>query len=188
MIELLNSFSTPGAGFNFKNGMAAAESNASDSGEGSILYKRSHFVTRLPKDRLYTPAHFWMEKRSDSGVWRVGATKFATRMLGEMVDHGLEVDAGNAVEIGQVIGWLEGFKAVSDLFCSVEGKLVGGNDALLEDLTWINRKPFAEGWLYEASGEPDSRAMNVEDYQKFLDQVIDQLLEKDPNLGAPEDS
>ncbi len=163
--------------------------------DGSILYKRSHFVTRLPKACLYTPAHFWMEKRPaeepstvEGEVWRVGATKFATRMLGEMVDHGMEVEPGNSIEIGQVIGWLEGFKAVSDLFCSVEGHFVRGNSALQEDLTWVNRKPFAEGWLYEASGEPDSRVMDVQEYQRFLDQVIDQLLEKDPSLGAPEDS
>lgn len=166
--------------------------------EETLLYKRSHFVTRLPKSRLYTPAHFWLKDMQQAeeetpdpqknSLWRVGATKFATRMLGEMVDHGYEQEAETSVEPGQVIGWLEGFKAVSDLFCSVSGIFKNGNPSLMEDLTCVNRHPFQEGWLYEVQGVPDDRAMDVYEYQRFLDQVIDQLLEKDPNLGAGEES
>ena len=43
-------------------------------GEGSlaeIYYRRSRFSTRLPSDRLYTPAHFWVQEHTP-GTWRVG--------------------------------------------------------------------------------------------------------------------
>ena len=49
------------------------------------FYKRSNFVTHLPVECLYSPSHFWLRKVGDSR-WRVGFTKFATRMLGEIVE------------------------------------------------------------------------------------------------------
>ena len=42
--------------------------------------------------------------------------KFATRMLGEVVEFDFEVAPGDSIEEGQAIGWFEGFKAVSDLY------------------------------------------------------------------------
>src|SRR5206468_4087450 len=55
----------------------------------SLHYKRSHFVTRLPVDYLYSPSHCWIAQQQGY-FWRVGFTKFAVRMLGDMVDHGFE--------------------------------------------------------------------------------------------------
>ena len=52
--------------------------------EHTLLYKRARFVTRLPVDRLYSPSHFWIAE-DKAGVWRVGFTRFATRMLGQIV-------------------------------------------------------------------------------------------------------
>src|SRR5882762_8886963 len=45
----------------------------------TLHYKRSHFATQLPVDYLYSPSHAWMG-RQDEDHWRVGLTKFATRM------------------------------------------------------------------------------------------------------------
>ena len=56
----------------------------------------------------------------------VGFTKFSVRMLGEMVESDYEVKVGEKVEIGEVIGWIEGFKATSDIY-AVEGEFKGGN-------------------------------------------------------------
>ena len=56
-----------------------------------IPYKRSRFQTRLPKNRLYTASHFWLAE-VEAGLWRVGFTRFATRMLGEIVESGLAKD------------------------------------------------------------------------------------------------
>ena len=84
----------------------------------TLHYKRSHFATQLPVDYLYSPSHCWLAPQAD-GVWRVGMTKFATRMLGDMVDCGFELAAGTPVVKGEIIGWIEGFKAISDsIACS----------------------------------------------------------------------
>src|SRR5688572_2957192 len=79
-------------------------------------YKRSHFATQLPVDYRYSPSHCWIGRQEDDR-WRVGFTKFAVRMLGDMVDHGFEIEPEAPVAAGQIIGWVEGFKAISDVFC-----------------------------------------------------------------------
>ena len=140
----------------------------------TLRYKRSHFVTELPVDSLYSPAHAWIvpgkKKRQ-----RIGLTKFATRMLGEMVDCGFEVGPGAAVQPGQIIGWLEGFKAISDLYCIAEGKFAGANPSLKEDIILINRDPHGAGWIYEVDGIPGPECMDVYAYRDLLNQIIDRL-------------
>ena len=139
-----------------------------------ILYKRSRFSTKLLTDRLYTASHFWL-KEHDSGVWRVGLTKFAARMLGDVVDVGFDLAAGTTVQLGDAIGWFEGFKARSDLYTVVAGRFSGGNPLLEQDVDVIDRDRYGNGWLYavEGSGDPDAR--DAAGYAQMLDEVIDRM-------------
>ena len=57
----------------------------------------------------------------DEGLWRVGFTKFATRMLGELVEANFAVQSGDPVSPGDRLGDVEGFKAASDVFCVMDG-------------------------------------------------------------------
>ena len=107
-------------------------------------------------------------------------------MLGEMVDCGFETTAGSSVTSGQIIGWVEGFKAISDIFCVVDGRFSGGNPALKEKIALIDKEPYAEGWLYEAEGRPDAKCFDVQAYKTFLDQTIDRILEKQKAEGTNE--
>lgn len=150
-----------------------------DPGEANTLfYKRSHFVTRLPLDLLYSPSHYWL--REQQGVWRVGLTKFATRMLGEIVDYGFDVQPQAEVQPGQVLGWIEGFKAISDLFCVIEGQFGLSNAQLSRKPEAIDRDCYGEGWLYEASGKPGVGCVDAPGYKALLDATIDKLVEKQP--------
>ena len=149
--------------------MESAQSN-------TLFYKRSHFVTRLPMDRLYSPSHYWLLDKD--GAWRIGLTKFATRMLGEIVDYGFEIQSGTPVAPGQLLGWIEGFKAVSDVFGVVEGKFSRSNPELSRRPEVIDRDCYGEGWLYEATGKPDSLALDTVGYKGLLDATIDKLVEK----------
>lgn len=143
----------------------------------TLHYKRARFATHLPGDYLYSPSHFWIAPQ-EPGLWRVGFTKFAVRMLGEMVDHGFEVEPGAPVAPGQVIGWIEGFKAISDVFCIAEGEFAGGNPLLKEQITAINKDPYGAGWLYRVKGQPDARCVDVHGYREILDRTIDKILER----------
>lgn len=149
----------------------------------TLHYKRSHFATQLPVEYLYTPSHAWVARAtgatgSSGQRWRVGLTKFATRMLGDMVDHGFEVDPGASVACGQIIGWVEGFKAISDLYCVADGRFAGSNPALKETIALISKDPYGAGWLYEVAGQPDARALDVHAYRDLLDKTIDRILAK----------
>lgn len=143
----------------------------------TLHYKRSHFVTQLPLDYRYSPSHAWMA-RVDEKTWRVGLTKFATRMLGEIVDVGFESATGSPVKQGEVIGWIEGFKAISDVFCIAEGQFVGMNPALKTEIELITRDPYGRGWLYEVAGQPDPQCVDVYAYRDILDETIDRILAK----------
>ena len=143
----------------------------------SLHYKRSHFVTQLPVDYLYSPSHCWIA-RQEGALWRVGFTKFAVRMLGDMVDHGFETEPGARVESGQIIGWIEGFKAITDLFCVAEGNFAGVNPLLKQRITIVNKDPYGAGWLYVIEGQPDAKCVDVHSYGTLLDKTIDRILEK----------
>jgi glycine cleavage system H protein len=142
-----------------------------------LSYKRSRFSTQLPLDYSYSPSHAWLAARPD-GRWRVGLTRFATRMLGDMVDHGFELQPDAPVDHGQIIGWVEGFKAISDVFCVVRGRFQGVNGLLRQKITTVNKDPYHAGWLYEAVGEPDPRCLDVHAYAHLLDKTIDKILDK----------
>ncbi|HMJ90253.1 MAG TPA: glycine cleavage system protein H [Candidatus Acidoferrum sp.] len=143
----------------------------------TLFYKRSHFVTHLPLTFLYSRSHYWLAEQGD-GVWRVGLTRFATRMLGEMVDHNFETEVNTNVALGQIIGWVEGFKAISDVYCVAEGAFLGSNPTLRERIALIDKQPYGDGWLYAVRGTPDAKCLDVNAYRDHLDRAIDLILSK----------
>ncbi len=139
-----------------------------------LYYRRILFRTRLLGDRVYTPSHFWLQQQ-DPGVWRVGLTKFASRMLGDIVEIAFEVTDGQRVEIGDSIGWFEGFKARSDLFSVVEGAFLGSNPLLVDRIAVVDDDRYRRGWLYEVRGAPEPDAMDMHRYAALLDETIDRM-------------
>ncbi len=151
----------------------------------TVYYKRARFSTRLPIQRLYTPAHYWL-KEWEKGVWRIGLTRFATRMLGDIVEHEFNVAPRAAVKAGAAIGWIEGFKAISDVFCVADGQFAGDNPALATDLTLIDRDHYDLGWLYAVRGTPGTGSLDVDGYVRHLDSVIDLILSHERVEGDSE--
>jgi glycine cleavage system H protein len=141
------------------------------------FYKRSNFVTHLPVDCLYSPSHFWLA-RVEGDRWRIGFTKFATRMLGEIVDVQFERQPGDLIASGEIIGSIEGFKAISDIYCVLDGRFVSRNAALVGDIEQIGREPYTTGWLYEVEGKPDAKCGDLDSYRALLDATIDRMLAK----------
>jgi glycine cleavage system H protein len=150
----------------------------------TIFFKRSHFATQLPADALYSPSHYWLQREPD-GAWRVGFSKFAVRMLGDLVDQSFDVAEGTPVQPGKIIGWIEGFKAISDIYCVVEGTFGGANPGLKGRLEQINDDPYGAGWLYRAFGEPDRNCMPAQDYVNLLNATIDRMLAQQKDSESP---
>jgi glycine cleavage system H protein len=142
----------------------------------TVLYKRERFTTRLPVDRRYTAAHYWLLEETP-GVWRVGFTKFATRMLGDLVEYDFNISEGASVTVGQEIGSIEGFKALAALYSVAEGEFLGISGDLKADITAVETDPYGRGWLYRVRGRPDPGSVDVNGYIAILDATIDRMLE-----------
>jgi len=149
----------------------------------TLYYRRARFSTRLPRERLYVRSHYWLH-RLEADLWRVGLTRFATRMLGDLVEFGFQVETGAAVTAGQPIGWIEGFKAVSDIYCAATGQFVRANPDLERDTTLVDNDPYDAGWLYEMRGQPEPERLDVHGYVSLLDATIDRMLSQ-PEEGGP---
>ncbi len=152
----------------------------------TIRFRHAHFSARFPVGCRYAPSHFWLapadaaatiaaDGRCTRGLWRVGFTKFATRMLGELVEMTLDVAPGAAVAGGQRLGTVEGFKAVSDLYCVADGTFAGANAALTAESCLTHSDPYVAGWLYQVEGAPAAETLDVHGYIALLGETIDRL-------------
>ncbi len=143
-----------------------------------VRYKHARFSARFPEHYRYSRSHYWMSPvEGMDGHWRVGFTKFATRMLGELVDCGWQVPEGGPVQPGQVVGWVEGFKAASDVFCVMQGSFQTGNPTLMQDACIVRSDPYEQGWLYEVKGQPEADSLDVHGYIELLDGTIKKMAE-----------
>lgn len=160
------------------------------TGETHLAFKRARFSTRLPRTHLFTQGHLWLRRgESAADVWEIGFTKFALRMLGDPVEADFEAAAGATVETGQVIGWIEGFKAVTDVFAPFDAEFAGMNPALATDIDLIKRSPYDKGWLFALRGTPGEDCLDAEDYAGLLDGTIDRMLAaegQEPDVLAAE--
>jgi glycine cleavage system H protein len=141
----------------------------------TVYYRRSRFTTHLPVDRRYSAAHYWLFEES-AGVWRIGLTKFATRMLGDIVEFEFSAPPGAEIGVGDEIGSIEGLKAVTSVFSSGSGRFLGEGDSLRKDVTLAETDPYGKGWLYRLQGEPSPDTVDVHGYVAILDATIDKML------------
>ncbi len=143
-----------------------------------MFYKRATFVAHLPVGHRYSPSHAWLAPDpGHAGRWVVGLTKFASRMLGELVELRFELTPGLPVQPGDIVGNIEGFKAISDLYCVAAGTFAGPNPALADGLEPVARD-LHRVWLYAVDGAPDPKSLDVHGYIAVLDATIDRILEK----------
>jgi glycine cleavage system H protein len=141
----------------------------------TVYYRQSRFTTHLPVGRRYTAAHYWLLEES-AGIWRVGLTRFATRMLGDIVEFDFSVVPGTAIEVGDEIGSIEGLKAVTSVFSAGVGQFLGESTPLRQDVTLAEADPYGKGWLYRLQGEPAPDTVDVHGYVAILDLTIDKML------------
>lgn len=143
--------------------------------DADLRYKRSKFSTRLPLERLYTAGHLWLWDQGGD-EWRIGFTKFALRMLGDPVEFEFEVGLGAEIQMGQVIGWVEGFKAVTDVYSPMTGVFAGANPDLEQDIELLSNAQYERGWLFAVRGTPDASCVDAQGYADHLDATIDRML------------
>ena len=124
------------------------------------------FPAVLPDDRRYCRNHMWCI--SADNVLRFGFTSYAVRLMQDVYFLDWQVNAGDALQLKQLIGHIETSKAMSDLFAPIAGTMVRFNDELLKDPSAINVDNYGAGWLFEMDG-PQTDTMDVDEYKQFLD-------------------
>jgi glycine cleavage system H protein len=82
------------------------------------------------------------------------------------------------VSPGDNIGWVEGFKAASDVYCVMNGAFAGGNPLLKQDACIVRSDPYEQGWLYAVRGEPEPESMDVNGYIELLGGTIQRMAEE----------
>lgn len=141
-----------------------------------VRYKHARFSARFPDGFRYSKSHYWMAPvEGESDLWRVGFTKFATRMLGELVDCDWTPQFDGIVSPGDTIGSVEGFKAASDVYCVMSGTFAGGNPYLQQDACIVRTDPYDVGWLYAVRGQPEPDSLDVHGYIEYLDATIQRM-------------
>ena len=155
--------------------------------DATVYYRRSRFTTHLPRDRRYSPAHYWLLEDMP-GIWRVGFTRFATRMLGDLVEVEFRVAPEATVAVGDDIGSVEGLKAVTTVFAAGAGTFLGEGGPLRSDITLAESDPYGAGWLYRLQGTPAPDVVDVHGYVALLDRTIDRMLaSRHDDAGEPLD-
>ncbi len=98
-------------------------------------------------------------------------------MLGDFVEITYSVQSGDQVVVGDSLGSVEGFKAISEVYCVGAGVWVRGNPELERQAELVDKDPYDQGWLYEIQGSASPEWLNVDQYIALLDATITKMLE-----------
>jgi len=101
-------------------------------------------MSDIPADLRYTEEHEYVRAEDDVAI--IGITDYAQGELGDVVYVELP-SIGSTFSRMDVFGTIEAVKAVSELFCPVDGEVVEINDALENDPAIVNRDPYGDGWM-----------------------------------------
>ncbi len=103
-------------------------------------------MSEFPDRLRYTEEHEYLVATDEGGVYQVGITDYAQGELGDVVYVELPT-VGESFEQKGTFGTIEAVKAVSDLYCPVDGEIVAVNASLDDDPSSVNSDPYGAGWM-----------------------------------------
>ena len=133
-----------------------------------------------PEQLLYAKTHEWVEVQSDASgakIATVGLSDFALRALTDLVYIELP-EVGRHLEAGAPFGEVESVKAVSDLYCPVDGDVVEVNADLAEHLERLGDDPYEAGWLVKIKITDESGLAQLLDYAAYQRQCEEEAADE----------
>lgn len=120
----------------------------------------------IPANLKYVDTHEWVKVEGDIAI--VGITDFAQDQLGDVTFVELP-GAGESIEAGGGMGFVESVKAASDLYSPVSGEIVEVNADLDSNPELINSDPYGKGWMLKIrlSGK-DDKLISAEEYKAVI--------------------
>jgi glycine cleavage system H protein len=103
-------------------------------------------MSKIPADLHYTEEHEYVKLTDDADIVQVGITDYAQGELGDVVYVDLP-EVGAKFGRMDVFGTIEAVKAVSELFCPLNGEVTEINEALEGDPSLVNKDPYGDGWM-----------------------------------------
>jgi glycine cleavage system H protein len=124
-----------------------------------------------PKTLLYAKTHEWVRVEGAAGqkAATVGLSDFALKALTDLVYLNLP-EVGRQVQAGQPLGEIESVKAVSDIYCPVDGEIVEANQPIAQNLETLAQDPYGAGWLVKIRVTDDSAFAQLLDYTAYQKQ------------------
>ncbi|MEN2980766.1 glycine cleavage system protein GcvH [Tistrella bauzanensis] len=95
--------------------------------------------------RHFTKDHEWIDL--DGEVATIGITDYAQGQLGDVVFVELP-EIGRTLATGDDAAVVESVKAASDVYAPIDGEVVAGNEAVVDDPSLVNSDPAGEGWFF----------------------------------------
>ncbi len=127
-------------------------------------------MSDIPSDLRYAEEHEYLKAAGDDGVYVVGITDYAQGELGDVVFVELP-DSGSSFNRMEVFGTIEAVKAVSDLYCPVDGTVVEVNAALDDDPSLVNSDPYGAGWMIKLKVADDEEVRGLLTSDGYADHV-----------------
>ncbi|HEX7010775.1 MAG TPA: glycine cleavage system protein GcvH [Phycisphaeraceae bacterium] len=118
-----------------------------------------------PSDRRYSPTHEW--HKLEDGLVVIGISQFAVDELTDITFLEIRVTQG-PIQKGQTIGEIESVKAVSDLYCGIDGEVVAVNQEAIDNPALINEDPYTKGWIIKVKPSDPSQLdqlLSAEEYE-----------------------
>ena len=127
-------------------------------------------MSDIPSDLRYTEEHEYLKSAGDDGLYFVGITEYAQGELGDVVFVELP-ESGSSFNRMEVFGTIEAVKAVSDLYCPVDGTIVEVNAALDDDPSLVNSDPYGAGWMIKLKVADDEEVRGLLTSDGYMDHV-----------------
>ncbi len=127
-------------------------------------------MAEIPAGLRYTEEHEYLRSSDQPDVFVVGVTDYAQGELGDVVY--LELPAvGERFRGTDTFGTIEAVKAVSDLFCPVDGEIVEVNAALEDEPGLVNSDPYGDGWMLKIKVDDPAAVDVLMDADSYKDHV-----------------
>lgn len=127
-------------------------------------------MAEIPEGLQYTAEHEYLKPTADPSVMIIGITDFAQGELGDIVYVDLP-KVGATFASHAVFGTIEAVKAVSELFCPVDGEVVEVNPRLDGEPALVNTDPYGDGWMIKLRVKGATGGlMSAADYAKHIGQ------------------
>ena len=131
----------------------------------------------MPRDHtqlLYAETHEWVDVKEEGGhkMAIVGISAFAIHQLNDLVFMELP-EAGSRYAAGEEFGEVESVKAVSPLYCPVDGEVIEVHDTLPDNLDQLNDDPYEFGWILKLRLEDEAALESLMDWAAYEKQCSD---------------